>query len=501
MIDGQIDLISMADIARLAGQSRATVGNWKARNAEEFPAERGRGARGPLYDRAEVTAWLEATDRLAKRSSEVTVLWDIANQFRGTVATEDVLPLVLLLLAVMSKVPAAWERLHQVPEGQLEDELRQVLSEHFPHAVQLLPAASLPSRLLGASIHTLSHVERGQVAALADAALEQSAKALGKHGGEFLSPPSVRKLVVSLAEPTGTIYNPATGAAQLLVDAANSSSQEPLRLVGQEINPRIWAISQLNLALHDLDADVALGDVFTEDRHRHLRADCVVSVPPWNHRFADADLLHDDPRWIWGEPGPRDSNAAWIQHCLARLADDGRAVIVLPNGALFEGGRSGRIRHRILRSGLLDCVIALPAGVFPRTPIPCAVFVFRKGRKSGGTPAPVLMVDLTASGEIAERGVSSLSDGVIAEATALYSAWLAGKAPDKGFAAVATYEDLVAHDFVIDPGRYLSLPSVSVVDRTAAEKLHRALVERLDELTQQSNSTDAELRDILERHR
>lgn len=501
MVDDEFDLISMADIARLAGQSRATVGNWKARNPDEFPAERGRGSRGPLYDRAEVTAWLEATDRLAKRPSEVTVLWDIANQFRGTIATEDVLPLVLLLLAIMSTAPKAWGRLRQLPEGQLEDELRAAMREHIPDALQLVPATSLPPRLLGAAIQTLSQVERDQVAALADAALEQSAKALGRHGGEFLSPPSVRKLVVALAAPSGTIYNPATGAGQLLVDAANSSSHDSVRLVGQEINTRIWAISRLNLALHDLDADVALGDVFTEDRHRDLRADSVVSVPPWGYRFADADVLRDDPRWVWGEPGPSDGNAAWIQHCLAHLADHGRAVIVLPNGALFEGGRSGRIRQRILKAGLLDCVVALPAGLFPSTSISCAVLVFRKGRSTGGTPAPVLMIDLTASGDVAERGVSSLSDEAIAKATDLYAAWVGGTGPDEEFAALATYNELAANDFVIDPGRYLSLPTVTSVDRTAAEKLHLALTDRLDELTQQSQTADKELRAILGRRR
>lgn len=53
------DLISMAEIARLAGQSRATVGNWKARH-DDFPLERARVPRGPLYSRAEVLAWLAA---------------------------------------------------------------------------------------------------------------------------------------------------------------------------------------------------------------------------------------------------------------------------------------------------------------------------------------------------------------------------------------------------------------------------------------------------------
>ena len=51
------DLVSMADIARLAGQSRSTVGNWKAREAD-FPTEDSRGPRGPLYERESVIAWL-----------------------------------------------------------------------------------------------------------------------------------------------------------------------------------------------------------------------------------------------------------------------------------------------------------------------------------------------------------------------------------------------------------------------------------------------------------
>src|SRR3954468_22036647 len=102
-MEGQIDLISMADIARLAGQSRATVGNWKARNPKDFPPERGRGSRGPLYDRAEVTAWLESTKRLDVRPPEVATMWQLADQLRDGLRTEDAMPLLLVLLAVMSK--------------------------------------------------------------------------------------------------------------------------------------------------------------------------------------------------------------------------------------------------------------------------------------------------------------------------------------------------------------------------------------------------------------
>jgi len=56
-----------------------------------------------------------------------------------------------------------------------------------------------------------------------------------------------------------------------------------------------------------------------------------------------------------GRTGTNDKDAAWIQHCLYHLADGGRAVILLPNSVLFEGGRFGRIRQRIYQKlGLLD---------------------------------------------------------------------------------------------------------------------------------------------------
>lgn len=498
MTEETFDLISMAEIARIAGQSRSTVGNWKARDPDDFPAERGRSTRGPLYDRGEVTAWLVATNRLDAHRSEVAVLWDVANQFRGELATEDVLPLALILLALMAEAPSGWADLRSGQE-HIDEMLRSLVREHLPDAEILLPSSGVPAQPLMRAIDIVAQLDPAHVAALTDAALEHAAQALGHRGGEFLSPRSIRSLVIAIAQPAGTVYNPGTGAGQLLVNAADASGEpQSTVLVGQEINLQSRAIARLNLELHDLRGDIALGDIFTDDRHPDLRADVVLSVPPWNQKIADAERLRDDPRWIWGEPGSSDGNSAWVQHCLAHLAEDGRAVLVLPTSVLFEGGRGGRIRQRIVKSGLLDAVVALPPKLFSWTAMSCAVLVFRRGRAEvGGKPAPTLMLDLTTQADSSERGSNELSDAVIDDVGELYGRWVQGNSPDVQYAAVANYDAIVANDFVIDPGRYLSLPAVEI-DRDEIMRRERELVERLSSLSSASRDADDHLRSLLE---
>lgn len=496
MADTAADLVSMADIARLAGEKRATVGNWKARNPEDFPRERARGTRGPLYDRAEVVGWLEAKNRLTRRTPEVEALWSVANSFRGELSTDDVMPFLLLLLAIKSKRPKDWKRVASATLHALEDEVRATAHKLFPFADDLLPRRPLRTPGLADAIAMVSTFDSTQLAHLADALLEHAATAIGARGGEFLTPRSVRKLMVAIAEPVGTIYNPATGVAQLMTEAACNTRDDPVQLVGQEINARIWAMAQLNLAIHGLHGDVALGDVFGEDHHPQLRADRVLCVPPWNQRLPIAEVLLDDPRWVFGEPGPNDGNAAWTQHCLAHLADNGRAVIVLPNSALFESGRAGRIRQRIVKAGLLQAVFALPAGLFAWTGLPCAVLVFARGRRSvDGKPAPTLMVDLTESPGTQTR-TTTLSNDVIDEAVRLYRQWSQGKIPETEHAALATFDDLAGNDFVIDPGRYVSLRPTTF-DLKQVTSARNELVDRLATLTRASRDADERLQALL----
>jgi type I restriction enzyme M protein len=379
------------------------------------------------------------------------------------------------------------------------DSLRALTYDNFPFAEILIPDHIGADAALPAVVGLVSQPDKAHVPSVADAILEQAAKALGKRGGEYLTPPSVRRLVTAVAQPSGTVYNPATGIGQLMIAAAEHSDPG-VKLVGQEINQRVWAMAGLNLAIHNVEADVALGDVFTSDRFPQLRADRVIAVPPWNMRFTQAGRLAADPRWIWGVPGPNDGNMAWIEHCLYHLGETGRAVIVMANGVLSEGGRAGGIRQGIIKAGLLDTVIALPGGLFHSTLIPCAVLVFTKGRQNlRGKPAPTLMVDIRGVRLDGERATRSLPEDLIGQVSRLYLDWAAGKAPApaSGLCSVASFDDLAANDFVITPGRYVGVSDLGP-DITDAVAERTALLSQLESLSIASHATDEQLHAILQ---
>ena len=232
-----VDLISMADIARLAGQSRATVGNWKSRNPD-FPPERGRGPRGPLYDRAEVTWWLESTGQLTERSNEADLYLGCLRPVRGDLRGRGALPLVLLLLAVMSKTsPIDWDMILATPRPRP----RKCSSLQGPSCFSLCRRADaasgqLPSESFAKVIQLLSQVDRSDIPIRGRRPAGTSGEAAGLSRPVVLTPLSVRRLVVAIAQPIGTVYDPAAGVGQLMIDAAVSPGSDADALYGQEIN-------------------------------------------------------------------------------------------------------------------------------------------------------------------------------------------------------------------------------------------------------------------------
>ncbi|MER6565566.1 N-6 DNA methylase [Streptomyces sp. NPDC001093] len=278
-----------------------------------------------------------------------------------------------------------------------------------------------------------------------------------------LTPAELAGLMADLAGPARTVLDPACGTGALLRAVDTRPDQE---LYAQDSAPDLAALTALRLALHSrAGVRGAAGDTLRADAYPELRADAVLCHPPFNERNWGHDELAYDPRWEYGFPARTESELAWVQHALARLADGGSAVLLMPPAAASR--RSGRrIRADLLRRGALRAVIALPAGAAPPYSIPLHVWVLRRPDRTPAAPE-VLLVD---TGRFAREGRGGPDWPAVREA--VLDAWRAfehaGRPAERpGLARSVPVIELLDDDVDLAPARHL--PPAAAAD--GAEQL------------------------------
>jgi type I restriction enzyme M protein len=140
--------------------------------------------------------------------------------------------------------------------------------------------------------------------------LGRFANAEGKAGGEFYTPRSVVRLLVEMIEPySGRIFDPACGSGGMFVQSeefvlAHSGKIGDLAVYGQESNHTTWRLAKMNLAIRGIEADIKWnpGGSFLDDAHQDLKADFILSNPPFNESEWGGKSLRDDKRWKFGVP-------------------------------------------------------------------------------------------------------------------------------------------------------------------------------------------------------
>ncbi|MFG2846805.1 N-6 DNA methylase [Kitasatospora sp. NPDC048296] len=347
-------LITGAEIARLAGVTRAAVSNWR-RRYDDFPAPAGGGPTSPLFNLADVQAWL-------------------AKQRKGHEVSDEV-------------------RLWQSLRGVFGDDIIQGLT-----AVARLLTDGPPSPRLGAEItrQALEISRSTSKAELMDALTERFLDATRRAGSDQLSSPRTVRAVQHFTGPipeTATILDPACGIGTLLLSLGPADG--PTRY-GQEIDASMADFARLRARLSGRTrTEVRAGDSLRDDKWPRLKADLVVCDPPvaWPD-WGREDLLLD-ARWELGTPSRAESELAWLQHAYAHTAPGGTTVLVMPASVAYrKAGR--RIRAELVRRGILTQVVALPAGTATSHALPIHLWILV--RPDGEAAQTVRMVDLTANG-------------------------------------------------------------------------------------------------------
>lgn len=302
--------------------------------------------------------------------------------------------------------------------------------------------------------------------------LRKFAEGQGQSSGEFFTPREVGFIMAKIMQPMGgeTAYDYACGSfgllikIQLVLKKIDPLNKTPLRLYGQELNSRSFAIACMNRIIHDMEGEVQLGNSmenpkFRDSSGRLKKFDIILANPMWNQPI-DNSFYENDPFDRFEPQGGITSGKAdwaWLQHTLACLKEDGRAAIVLDTGAVTRGSGSQhedkekKIRKWFVDNDLIEGVILLPDNLFYNTSS-AGIIIFLNKRKMEKRKNKIILLNASQEfykgkpkNHISEEGINKIAD-----------AFIEGKEIDR-FVKIITKDEVAENDYNLSPSRYVSL--------------------------------------------
>jgi len=343
--------------------------------------------------------------------------------------------------------------------------------------------------------------------------IRKFAEGSGQSAGEFYSPAEVGFIMAKIMdpEPGMEIYDPTCGSGGLLIKCElvleekmkfkSKAKFAPLKLYGQEFIPATWAMSKMNMVIHDMEGEIEIGDTLKNPKFKlnnKLRTfDRVVANPMWNQGRYSLPYVNDDffindemERFPAGSCGGK-FDWGWVQHIYSSLNENGRAAIVLDTGAASRGsGSLGSNKEKDCRkwfvdNDLIEGVIYLPENLFYNTSAPGIIIFLNKSKQNKNK------IYLLHAGKLYEKGDPK---NYIPEENLEHIAntFKTFKEEEK-LARFVDIAEIIKNDYNISPSRYIQINETEI---------YRPLGEILDELSaleEEALFIDTELKSILKK--
>jgi len=331
----------------------------------------------------------------------------------------------------------------------------------------------------------------------------------GKRGGEYFTPRSIVRTLVTMLEPKeGKVFDPCCGSGGMFIQSDEyAHHKKSLSFFGQESKDFTYRLCRMNMFIHGLDADIRMGNSYTNDQLPDLKADFIISNPPFNDGsqsktgWGAEGIDKNDKRLQIGSKkislAKRNANYMWMAHYLYHLTDGGTAGFVMANGAMTTSVKEEKeARIALIEEGFVDCVVRMPEKLFANVAIPCCLWFFSKNRQ--GTKEfrerknEILFIDSSSMGQLipGSRKQKYLLNEEIEKIGNAYQQYRKknGKPVDvEGFCKVATLDQIRKHDYKLAPGIYVGTEADEVDDSPFEERIAELKVKLFKQFEESEN--------------
>ncbi|BDI06868.1 HsdM family class I SAM-dependent methyltransferase [Sphaerotilus microaerophilus] len=286
----------------------------------------------------------------------------------------------------------------------------------------------------------------------------------GKSKGQFYTPAEVSRVMAqvlgiaqSRTSPDTTVYDPTCGSGSLLLKVAEAAPT-PVSVYGQEKEEVTSGLARMNMILHhNPGAVIEQGNTLAHPKflegHLLKTFDYVVANPPFSDKRWSTGLSPEADTFGrfdgFGVPPAKQGDYAYLLHIIRSLKSTGRAACILPHGVLFRGNAEAEIRKSLVRRGLIQALIGLPANLFYGTGIPACIIVIDKA--GAAARRGIFMID-ASQGHMKDGPKNRLRERDIHR---IVDAFTTRGDGDPRYARMVGFDEIEKNDFNLNLPRYI----------------------------------------------
>jgi N-6 DNA Methylase len=355
-------LMSMPEIASLAGVHRPVVTTWRRRH-RDFPAPVGGDATRPLFDAHQITEWLLRTDRASAEQVRTELSLHTLGSLSSLLPARDLIGAVtaLLCLRYLDDEPLADGTADvignlRVRAARLDPQDEYLATEIFQLRRKLAGLAAETDDLVEAAWGAAAAFERVLAErrrfGAADLLVNAVTPALGRLMAEICG---AREVVGQDDSPV--ITDLAVGPGDLLGAAARLLVPDHTPMfIGAEPDDYLARLARRRLLVHGIpavDIDIRSGGVLPDEA-------------------GEPDVIITQIPYAPGESRSATDVLAKLDDISMRLRPGRIAVVLGPADVLVTGlptySPADRDRTRLIKTGMVEAVIQLPGGLLPFRP-------------------------------------------------------------------------------------------------------------------------------------